>query len=77
MRPQSRTGVSVPRPPSDNINWMLDKMGAGENGGWRTGNKKEGTKKGGALFHLLIVNIFAFFFGKNLFVTIFSASAVV
>lgn len=73
MRPQSRTGVSVPRPPSDNINWMLVKMG----GGWRTGNKKEDTKKGGALFHLLIVNIFAFFFGENLFVTIFRASAVV
>ena len=32
MRPQSRTGVSVPRPPSDNIIWMLDKMGAGEQG---------------------------------------------
>lgn len=72
MRPQSRTGVSVPRPPSDNINWMLEKMG-----GWKTGRKKQGTKKGGALFHLLIVNIFAFFFGENLFVTIFSASAIV
>lgn len=29
------------------------------------------------LFHLLIVNIFAIFFGENLFVSIFSASAVV
>lgn len=87
MHPQSRTGVSVPRPPSDNINWGLDKMGAGENGGWRKWGledraqkkraKKGGQKKGGALFHLLIVNIFAFFFGENLFVTIFSASAVV
>lgn len=67
----------MPRPPSDNINWMLDKMGAGKMGAGGQGAKKEGTKKGGALFHLLIVNIFAFFFGENLFVTIFSASAVV
>lgn len=72
MQPQSRTGVSVPRPPSDNINWILEKMGAGEQG-----TKKRAQKKGGALFHLLIVNVFAFFFGENLFVTIFSASAVV
>lgn len=72
MHPKSRTGVSVPRPPSDNINWMLDKMGAGEQE-----TKKRAQKKGGALFHLLIVNVFAFFFGENLFVTIFSASAVV
>lgn len=62
----------MPRSPRDNIIWGLEKMGAGGQGA-----KKEGTKKGGALFHLLIVNIFAFFFGKNLFVTIFSASAVV
>ena len=72
MHPQSRTGASVPRPPSDNINWMLDKMGAGEQG-----TKKRAQKKGGVLFHLLIVNIFAIFFGENLFVSIFCASAVV
>lgn len=58
---------------SDNINWILDKMGAGEQGT----EKKEDTKKGGALFHLLIVDIFAIFFGENLFVSIFCASAVV
>lgn len=66
MHPQSRTEVSVLRPPCDNINWALENR-----------EQKRGHKKGGALFHLLIVNIFAFFFGKNLFVTIFSASAIV
>ena len=42
MRPQSRTGVSVPRPPSDNINWMLEKMGgAGKQGAKKRAQKKE------------------------------------
>ena len=41
MQPQSRTGVSVPRPPSDNINWILEKMGAGEQGTKKRAQKKE------------------------------------
>ena len=41
MRPQSRTGVSVPRPPSDNTNWILDKMGTGEQGTKKRAQKKE------------------------------------